>query len=116
MIPRGWYLQQNLEGMGFTNIHSVSKPVDAVRMLTAGRAPVMALDDVTLADTLNEAKIDAREIVAGMAISQVVQYIAFWREAPDELINSWQKALDEMKADGSFIRIYNRWLPGVTPP
>ncbi len=116
LIPREWYLQQMLRGMGFNNINSVPTPVDAVRMLVAGRAPLMALDDVTLADTLSAAGINANDIVTGSTITQAVQYIAFSRDTPDSIAIRWQKTLDDMKADGSFERIYKKWLPGVTLP
>ncbi|MFZ6745452.1 substrate-binding periplasmic protein [Undibacterium sp. JH2W] len=116
LIPREWYLQQMLRGMGFNNINSVPTPADAVRMLVAGRAPLMALDDVTLADTLLAAGINANDIETASTITQAVQYIAFSRDTPDSVANRWQKALDDMKADGSFERIYKKWLPGVTPP
>jgi len=32
------------------------------------------------------------------------------------VIQRWQRELDAMKADGSFSRIYQRWLPGEPEP
>lgn len=116
LIPREWYLQQMLRGMGFNNINSVPTPADAVRMLVAGRAPLMALDDVTLADTLLAVGLNANDIEAGATITQAVQYIAFSRDTPDSVGIRWQKTLDDMKADGSFERIYKKWLPGAILP
>jgi polar amino acid transport system substrate-binding protein len=85
-------------------------------MLAAGRAPLMALDDVTLADTMVAAGVEAKDIEPGFVITQAVQYVAFSRDTPNDVVASWQKTLDEMKADGSFERIYAKWLPGVKPP
>lgn len=116
LIPREWYLHQVLRGSGYTNIYPVPTPVEAIRMLAAGRAPLMAMDDVTLADSLNGAGVNPQEIVTGPFIMQSAHYIAFWRNAPDEMVNTWQSALDEMKADGSFARIHAKWLPGATAP
>ncbi|HYD79162.1 MAG TPA: transporter substrate-binding domain-containing protein [Paucimonas sp.] len=117
LIPREWYLEQMLRGMRFTNINPVATPSEAVRMLAAGRAPLMALDDVTLADTLSALGIDAGGIEkTGATITQAIQYIAFSRGTPDDVVGRWQKALDGMKADGSYERIYAKWLPGVKPP
>jgi len=116
LIPREWYLQQMLRGLGFTNIHGVATPVEAVKMLAAGRATVMALDDVTLADTLNATGVSAADIQSGGTITQAIQYIAFSRDTPDELVQLFQRTLDTMKADGTYDRIYTKWLPGVKPP
>ena len=116
VIPRDWYLEQMLRGMGFRNINAVNTPALAVRMLAAGRAPLMALDDVTLADTLVAAGVNANDIETGLVITQAVQYIAFSRDTPGDVAVRWQRTLDEMKADGSFERIYAKWLPGVKPP
>jgi len=116
LIPREWYLEQMLRDMGFTNIYTVSAPIEAVRMLVGKRAPLMALDDITLADTLSAGGVDPQLIEPGVLISQAVQYIAFSSDAPDTMIARWQKALDDMKSDGSFDRLYEKWLPGVTPP
>ena len=43
-------------------------------------------------------------------------YIAFWPGTADAEIARWQAALDAMKGDGSFARIYQRWLPGEPVP
>ncbi len=43
-------------------------------------------------------------------------YIAFSKGTPSELVARWQKALDDMKADGSFRRIYGKWLSAEAPP
>ena len=40
-------------------------------------------------------------------------YIAFNRETPDDLIIRWQTALDEMKDDGTFTMIQERYIPFV---
>ncbi len=116
VVPREWYLHQILRGQGFDNLEPVATPSVAVRMLAAGRATAIALDDVTLADTLNGSGINAQDIERGPVITQAVQYIAFSRGTPDELVDRWQQALDAMKADGSFERIHARWLPGSRPP
>jgi polar amino acid transport system substrate-binding protein len=116
VIPRAWYLEQMLRGIGFRNISAVNTPTQAVRMLAGGRAPLMALDDVTLADTMVAAGVDAKDIETGLVITQAVQYVAFSRDTPNDVVASWQRTLDEMKADGSFERIYAKWLPGVKPP
>ena len=36
-------------------------------------------------------------------------YIAFSKDTPDSVIEKWQKNLDEMKADGTYKRILEKW-------
>jgi polar amino acid transport system substrate-binding protein len=43
-------------------------------------------------------------------------YFAFSLSTSDDVINSWQKALDSMKKDGTFAKIYKKWLPGKRMP
>jgi polar amino acid transport system substrate-binding protein len=54
------------------------------------------------------------ESVFGLSTNLV--YIAFSRGTSPALVARWQAKLDEMKADGAFRRIYEKWLPGEEPP
>lgn len=116
LVPREWYLHQILREMGFHNLEPVATPADALRMLSAGRGDVAALDDITVADSATQGGVVVADIERGPRITRAVQYIAFSKGTPDELVQRWQKALDDMRADGSFDLIYRRWLPGSAPP
>jgi polar amino acid transport system substrate-binding protein len=116
LVPREWYLDQMLRGMGFNNLNTVTSPAEGVRMLEAGRAPLLALDDVTLAATAEAEGFDVNDIETAFILMQSFQYIAFSRETPDDIVAKWQKTLDAMKADGTCDRLYAKWLPGVKPP
>lgn len=116
VVPREWYLHQLLREMGFSNLLPVPTPADALRMLSAGRAEVAALDDITVADSAAETGVVVADIERGPTITRALQFIAFSKGTPDDLVRRWQQALDEMRADGSYERIYRRWLPGSTPP
>ena len=116
LVPREWYVEQYLRAKGFKNIVSVSNPVEAMRGLSMGRTGLIALDDVTVPATMAAVGMKAEELEPGAVIGQVIHYIAFSIETPDEVIVRWQKALDAMKADGTYERIYAKWLPGVKPP
>jgi polar amino acid transport system substrate-binding protein len=116
LVPREWYLDQMLRGMGFNNLNTVTSPAEGVRMLEAGRAPLLALDDVTLAATAEAEGLNVNDIETAFILMQSFQYIAFSRETPDDVVAKWQKTLDAMKADGTCDRLYAKWLPGVKPP
>jgi polar amino acid transport system substrate-binding protein len=43
-------------------------------------------------------------------------YLAFSRKTPDEVVRRWQAALDDLKKDGTFARLFAKWLPGKKMP
>lgn len=116
LVSNESYLDQMLRGMGFSNLNRVTSTAQAVRMLAAGRAPLMALDDLALAATARAEGLDIGDIERTLVLVQSFQYIAFSRGTPDDVVARWQTALDAMKADGTFRRLYAKWLPGVKPP
>jgi len=38
---------------------------------------------------------------------QVENYIAFNRDTPDDVVTAWQRALDDIRAEGLYKRLYN---------
>jgi len=40
----------------------------------------------------------------------------FSESTSDEMIQTWQKHLDNMKDDGTFNAIFKKWLPNEIPP
>lgn len=116
MVPREWYIHQDLRSRGFTNLQPVSTPADAMRMLLANRSVVIAMDESTVAETMRLAGLVSDPPEPVVKISEALLYIAFSKETPQELVQRWQQTLDEMKRDGSFASIHQRWLPGVALP
>ncbi|MFY8117501.1 MAG: substrate-binding periplasmic protein [Roseateles sp.] len=116
LVPREWYIHQDLRGRGFTNLVPVSAPVDAMRMLLANRSVVIAMDESTVAETMRLAGMVSDPPEPIVKISEALLYIAFSQGTPAALVQRWQQTLDEMKRDGSFAMIHQRWLPGVPLP
>lgn len=115
-VPREWYLHQILRTKGFTNLYPVTSPAQAMRMLGADRAQAIALDNLTLIATAKNENIVAGELEAIAPIIETRQYLVFSTDTADSVINDLQQALDAMRADGTLIKIYRHWLPGVAPP
>ncbi len=116
VVPRNWYLHQQLQARAFENLVEVATPGEAIRLLAGGRAQLMALDDVTLATSRAAVKVEAEALVEALPLDDAVQYIAFSQGTDEDLVTHWQAALDAMKADGSYLTLYHRWLPGARPP
>jgi polar amino acid transport system substrate-binding protein len=115
-VVTDYYSQQYLIGEGFANLDVSGDPNAMVRKLQAGRIPLMVSENITLSDLLkaNGAKLEDVKLVYTFMASQ--SYLVFSLDTPDELVQQWQATLDEMKADGTFAKIYEKWLPGSTPP
>lgn len=65
--------------------------------------------DVAFANAKQEGyDTDKYEIVYVLKKGQ--QYFAFNKDTDDEVIKKWQKALDSLKKDGTYKKIYNKYL------
>jgi polar amino acid transport system substrate-binding protein len=113
MVPREWYVHQDLRARGFANLLPVASPADAMRMLLANRSVVIAMDESTVAESMRMAGLVADPPQPIVKLSEALLYIAFSRGTPAALVQRWQQALDEMRRDGSYAIIHQRWLPGV---
>jgi polar amino acid transport system substrate-binding protein len=116
LVVRDWFTAEELKTLGFKNLESVTEPVTAIKMLLAKRAPFFATERLSMPDILAKAGIPASslEIVYSYASSE--GYIAFSLDTPDATVKAWAEQLRGMKRDGSFLRIYKRWLPKDNPP
>lgn len=116
LVVRDWYTSEQLTSQGFTNLLPVSDPVQGIKMLQAGRAPLFATERITMPQIMAQAGVpaDAFEVVYSFASSE--GYIAFSLATSDATVRAWQQQLDAMKQDGRFLAIYKHWLPNDNPP
>jgi polar amino acid transport system substrate-binding protein len=107
---------QYLKEQGFTNLDISADPNVLIKKLLAGRIPVMVNTNTSLGIAMkdNDAKLEDVKLLYTFITTE--SYLAFSLDTPDELVKAWQASLDEMKADGTFAKIYGKWLPGEVPP
>ncbi|MCJ7434655.1 MAG: transporter substrate-binding domain-containing protein [Anaerolineales bacterium] len=115
-VVADYYSQQYLTKEGFANLDISTDNDPMIRKLLAGRLPLIVSENISLPALLaiSGAKLEDVRLVYTFMTSQ--NYIAFSLDTPDELVQQWQASLDEMKADGAFAQIYEKWLPGSVPP
>ncbi|MFT5700055.1 MAG: polar amino acid transport system substrate-binding protein [Desulforhopalus sp.] len=98
-----------LKAEGFTNIDSVLKDEQNVPKLMAGRIDLWIVGEL---QGIHKAK--AKGVSADLEkvfdVKDTQLYIAFSKNTSDEDIAKWQKALDEMKADGSYDAILKNYM------
>jgi polar amino acid transport system substrate-binding protein len=105
-VTREFAVDQELTRLGFTNLDRVERPGQMIEKLLAGRNEVFASDDGFVSPSvLEQLKVSADAIVRKYKFKTTKTYIAFSLGTPPETVRAWQRALDEMRADGTFARL-----------
>lgn len=111
-----YYSEQMLKAEGFTNTQSYPDREATLRKLLDGTVQLLASSNTEMPAALNKAGASADDLSNVFTVSTDLVYIAFSKGASPALVARWQDALDEMKRDGSFAKIYAGWLPAEIPP
>jgi polar amino acid transport system substrate-binding protein len=115
--PKGWFTEDFLVNNNFKNI--------VVTALTSQEAFQQLINGEVQALLLSEPDIKWLTENNGVAMSQLTQhiqvidrdgYIAFSLNTPASTVEKWQSKLDDMKADGTFETIWNKWYEGEPMP
>lgn len=116
VVPRDWYSYEILRNAGLSNVQGVVGPQQMMQMLRRGRAKLIVAENTSLPGLLSLAQMRMEEVEPLHRFLDSYGYIAFSSQTDPALVARWQQALDGMRADGSFERIYRRWLPGQPLP
>lgn len=111
-----YYSEQILEKEGFTNTQSYPNREATVRELLDGKVQLLASSNLEMSAALKKMGGSMNDVEAVFTLSTDLFYIAFSKGTSPQLVARWQDALDGMKRDGSFAKIYARWLPAEIPP
>jgi len=111
-----YYSEQMLKKEGFSNLDSQPNEEAAIRKLLDGEVQLFISNNTVLPALLQKVGADMAQLETAFTVSTDLTYIAFSKSTPPALVAKWQQALDAMKRDGSFDRIYAKWLPEEIPP
>lgn len=111
-----WFTEQMLLDMGFTNLISVPEPKQLATMLISGEIEATVFTDITMQDIITEAGLEIENFSKQHLLTSTDFYIAISKGTESEIVSSWQSALDEMVADGTFDSIYEAWYPNAESP
>ena len=111
-----YYSEQILQKEGFTNTQSYPNREATVRALLDGKVQLLASSNLGMPAALKKMGGSMDDVETVFTLSTDLFYIAFSKGTSPALVARWQDALDEMKRDGSFAKIYARWLPAEIPP
>lgn len=108
-----WFTEQYLKSKGFTNLVSSSLPVTNVKQLMNGEVQISVFTDITIPEIVKNAGYSMDDLEPVFTVSNTYFYIAMSLGTHDEMVKKWQSVLDGLKADGTFEKIYRRYLPNA---
>lgn len=111
-----YYSEQILQKEGFTNTQSYPDREATVCELLDGKVQLLASSNLGMPAALKQMGGSMDDVEIAFTLSTDLFYIAFAKGTSPQLVARWQDALDGMKRDGSFAKIYARWLPAEIPP
>lgn len=111
-----YYTEQTLKKEGFTNLERCSSEEVALQKLLQGEVDLFVSNNTVMPALLKKVGASRNDVQNAFTVSTDMTYIAFSRSTPPDLVARWQEKLDEMKQDGTFAKIYAKWLPSETPP
>ncbi|MDH0097066.1 transporter substrate-binding domain-containing protein [Ectopseudomonas hydrolytica] len=112
-VPKQWYSYELLREQQMENLYGVPTPQDMLRMFRHGRVKLLLANNLTLDGMLAEQGMHASQLQEQFDLMPNDSYIAFSRQTDLERVARWQRALDEMRRDGSLERIYRQWFPSA---
>ena len=105
-----------LEGKGFTNIEAIDDRKQNVLKLNADLIDKFLNFDSSYRKEIEENGLNPDDYKILYRFYSVQMYIAHSKNTDPAIVNKWQKAFEQMIADGSFKRIHKRWLPNNKLP
>ena len=99
---------------GFTNVRvSDSDPVN-LDLLKKGEIDLWVSSSLAFVSLAIETGHDPSELETVCKLKEIDFYLTFSPDVPDEVVYWWQSGLDELKKDGYYHKLAEKWLPSVT--
>jgi polar amino acid transport system substrate-binding protein len=108
-----WFTEQELKSKGFTNLVSSAVPATSIKQLMSGKVQLSIFTDITVPEIVKNAGYSMDDLEPVFTVSNTYFYIAVSLGTPAETVQKWQSVLDGLKADGTFEKIYRRYLPNA---
>lgn len=113
---RGSIFADTARKRGFLNLDQANSPQNSSKMLFARRFDLWVEGSMAVGSILTETGHTFADVEEVMVLDSLELYLAFSIKTPASTIALWENALRQMKKDGSFQKIHQKWFPGETPP
>lgn len=111
IVSRGFPEHKFLQDSHFKNLSLIVYPGQGFKLIAANRSDLMPAGELTVLPTLKNLKIDPALIEnTGVKLFSHYLYIAMSINTADEEVARWQNALDQMKTDGTYQLIIEKYL------
>ncbi|MCK5195422.1 MAG: transporter substrate-binding domain-containing protein [Desulfobulbaceae bacterium] len=101
--------EQFLKKKGFANLVSTNKNISNIKRLIEGKLDLWVSSDFNMPYLAQQAGVAPNQLELVHTFRKVNNYIAFSIQTPDELIDTWQQTLDELKRDGTYKRLSEKY-------
>jgi polar amino acid transport system substrate-binding protein len=98
-----------LEMHGFTNLEPVSDEQKNAQKLILGRIDLWAYKKPGLKTVCDLAGVNYNEIEEVLHLREINVDIAFSKKTSGSIVEKWQRAFNEMLADGTITKIQQKW-------
>jgi len=101
---------------GYTDIEQAATPQIVANMLLAKRFDLWVEGSFVVPSVLKEIGHAADDVEKVKVLDSLELYLAFSLQTPEGTIKAWEEALRTIKKDGTFAKIYTKWLPNEVAP
>jgi polar amino acid transport system substrate-binding protein len=107
---------QFLTKAGFTNLDRTTDSATNVRKLMADRLDAFTSSRSGVADAVRAAGYHSEDVKESLPFFRVQLCLAFSRRTPEATVKAWQMALNAMKKDRTYEKIFHKYLPNQPLP
>ncbi|MBA4367566.1 MAG: amino acid ABC transporter substrate-binding protein [Desulfobacterium sp.] len=97
-------------GIQEETISLVSSAIQSIKMLNLDRIDLFAFDENVTAWLIKKNRLNPEDFETVFILQEGLHYFAFHQNTPDLIIENFQKALDEIKTQGEYDKILDRYL------
>ena len=107
---------QILTAAGFNNLQRTNTLPQNVKMIMLGRLDLYAGSSLTYADDARMAGYKPSDLKLVLPFKKIQVYIAMSSDMPVEIVNDWNNALDTLKQNGTFQKLWKKYYPHAAVP
>lgn len=111
-VRKGTVFEALLRDAGLTNIELSQTDAQSARQLSKGHLQAWLIYDQAATFTWHVIDADPADLVIGAPIHRESVYLAASKDTPDEMIRKVHDAVQTVRADGTYDRIYAKYFGG----